>query len=85
MWYEWNTKAEFDIWHNALCNQLGYPLTGINQSTGLPDDNAQQTTNYTNPYEVEDKWIAWVDSLYSEDLIQTDLRIPEQDFDEALA
>jgi hypothetical protein len=85
MWYEWNTKAEFDFWHNALCDQLGYPLINFNQKTGLPDENAQQTTDYTIGYEVEGKWIAWVDSVYAKDLIETDLRIPKREFDETLA
>ena len=75
MWYEWNTKTEFDIWHDALCEELGYPLTGINQSTGLPDKNAQQTTDYTTVYEVEGKWIAWVDSEYADGLTATNLKL----------
>jgi hypothetical protein len=77
VWYEWSTKGEFDIWHNALCDQLGYPLTGVNQSTGLPDENAQKTTAYTNATKVDDKWIAWVDSEYADELIATNLRLPE--------
>jgi hypothetical protein len=85
MWYEWNTKAQFDIWHSALCEQLGYPLTGINQSTGLPDENAQQTTDYTNAFKVEGKWIAWVDLIYSNGLVQTELRLPIRDIHETLA
>jgi hypothetical protein len=76
MWYEWNTKAEFDIWHDALCQQLGYPITGINQATGLPDENAQKTTAYTNATQVDDKWIAWVDSDYVDGLTATNLRLP---------
>jgi hypothetical protein len=85
MWYEWNTKAEFDLWHNALCYQLDYPLININQKTGLPDEHAQQTTDYTNVYEVENKWIAWVDSIYAHGLIETDLRRPVRVIDETLA
>ena len=76
MWYEWNTLTEFNIWHNQLCEQLSYPLTGVNQSTGLPDENAQKTTAYTNATEVNDKWIAWVDSECADGLTQTDLRLP---------
>jgi len=85
MWYEWNTKAEFDLWHDALCNQLGYPLININQKTGLPDENAQQTTDYTTAHEVEGKWIAFVDSNYADDLVETELRIITRDVRETLA
>ena len=76
MWYEWNTENDFNIWHDDLCKQLGYPLIGTNQLTGLPDENAQKTTKYTNATEVEGKWIAWVDDIYSSGLTKTDLRIP---------
>jgi len=76
MWYEWDTKTKFNLWHNQICEQLGYPLTGFNQATGLPDENAQKTTDYTNVVKVENKWIAWVDEVYADGLTQTDLRIP---------
>lgn len=77
MWYEWNNKEDFDSWHNALCAELGYPLIGVNQSTGLPDENAQKTEFYTEPLEVENKWIAWVADKYASDLQATDLRPPK--------
>jgi hypothetical protein len=76
MWYEWNTKAEFDIWHNALCKQLNYPLTGFNQTTGLADENAQKTIAYTNVTKIDNKWIAWVDAEYADGLTITELRLP---------
>jgi hypothetical protein len=75
MWYEWNTENDFDTWHDELCKQLGYPLTGTNQLTSLPDEDGQKTTEYTNVTEVEGKWIAWVDDIYSGGLTKTDLRI----------
>jgi hypothetical protein len=77
MWYEWNTKEDFDIWHNALCADLGYPIIGFNQLTGLPDETAQKTEAYTQAFEVEDKWIAWVADEYASDLEATDLRRPK--------
>lgn len=76
MWYEWNTKEEFDIWHDGLCDALGYPLTPVNQATGLPDESAQKVVRYTNAIEVKDKWIAWVDDENSEGLIKTKLKRP---------
>jgi len=60
-WYEWETKADFDAWHNALNAQLGYP----NLETG--------TIQYTEAREVEDKWIALVDDEYANDLILSEL------------
>ena len=65
MYYEWNTIEDFNNWHNALCQSLGYPLTPINQATGLPDENAQKTTSYTDPIVQENRIIAFVDSEYS--------------------
>ena len=76
MWYEWNTKEEFDAWHNNLCNELGYPLTPVNQLTGLPDEDAQKVVAYTNVVKVQDKWIAYVDEEYADELTATELRLP---------
>ncbi len=76
MWYEWNTKESFDIWHNNLCDELGYPLTPVNQLTGLPDETAQKVVAYTNVFQVENKWIAFVDDEYSNGLTITELRKP---------
>ena len=77
MWYEWNTLAQFNDWHDALCEQLGYPLIGVNQATGLPDENAQKIVSYTTPYPLEGKIVAFVENLYSAGLTVTDLQFPE--------
>lgn len=82
MWYEWGSQGEFDTWHDALCEQLGYPITGLNQATGLPDENAQKTIAYTNATQVNGKWIAWVDSEYATNLVATSLRLPVKSLDE---
>lgn len=76
MWYEWNSKEEFDTWHDDLCDSLGYPLTPVNQATGLPDETAQKVVRYTDVFRVQDKWIAWVDDENSEGLTATELRRP---------
>lgn len=76
MWYEWDSQAHFNNWHNALCTELGYPLTGTNQATGLLDENAQKTTAYTNAIKVDNKCIAWVGSEYADGLTATNLRVP---------
>ncbi len=79
-WYEWNTREDFDLWHDALCESLGYPLIGVNQATGEPDPTAQMTVAYAKPIEIEGKWIAMVEAEYSENLIETNLRLPIRDF-----
>ena len=64
MWYEFATLEDFDSWHDALCIELGIP-------NGL-------TTAYTQAYEVENKWIAFVEDQYAADLTLTDLRLPRR-------
>lgn len=81
-WYEWQTQEDFDTWHNALCKQLGYPITSINQATGKPDPTATKTTFYTNSYVIEGKIIADVADEYAEGLTLTNLRLPQRDFNE---
>jgi hypothetical protein len=75
-WYEWNSQADFDTWHEALCQRLGYPLVSINQATGQPDESAAMTTSYTTSQTVEGKVIADVEDQYSEGLTATALRPP---------
>jgi len=79
-WYEWNTREDFDLWHDALCESLGYPIIGSNQATGQPDPSAQMTIAYTQAIEVEGKWIATVEAEHADGLIKTDLRLPKPDF-----
>ena len=78
-YYEWNTQADFDLWHDALCQSLGYPIIGINQATGEPDASAQMTVAYTQAIEVEGKWIASVEIEHADGLIETNLRLPKPD------
>jgi hypothetical protein len=78
-WYEWNTRADFDLWHNALCESLSYPLIGTNQATGEPDPTAQMTTAYTEAVEVQGKWIANVEAEHADGLTITELRLPNRD------
>lgn len=82
MWYEWESLENFNLWHNALCLRLNYPIIPVNQETGLPDETAQKVVAYTTPIEVENKIIAWVDENESEGLIATDLRPPVRDISE---
>jgi hypothetical protein len=73
MFYEWNTKEDFDAWHSSLCIKLGYPIIGINAETGLPDESSK-TTEYTRSSEIEGKWIAEVEEKYAEGLTPTMLK-----------
>lgn len=81
MWYEWNTKEEFDLWHNNLCDSLGYPITPVNQATGLPDETAQKVVAYTTVAQVENKWIAFVEDQYADNLQITQLRLQQTSYE----
>ena len=60
MWALFNSVEEFDIWHNELKAQLNFPL-----ADGI-------TTEYTMLIPQSDgRLIAWVDSEYAENLIET--------------
>jgi hypothetical protein len=75
MWYEWNNKVDFDLWHDVICDQLGLPIVGTNQATGELDADAQQTVTYTKAFNVSGKWIAMVEDEYADGLTATDLRL----------
>ena len=83
MWYEFNSLDEFNTWHNALCDALGYPLQSVNQATGEVDPDATMTTAYCEPSLIEGKYIAFIEEEYSKGLTPTDLRIVKPVFDEA--
>jgi len=74
MWFEWQTIEDFDSWHLAICDQLGYPETARNQATGKLDKKAQKVVAYTSSVEVDGKVIAWVEPEHASGLTQTDLR-----------
>ena len=75
-WYEWDTIQDFNIWHDALCLELGYPIVSVNQLTGEPNYEAAQTTKYTSPIEVSNKIIATVEDDYADGLTASLLRPP---------
>lgn len=47
MWFRWSSQSAFDGWHQTVIAGLGLPRVGINQRTGKPEPNKQQTTAYT--------------------------------------
>ena len=59
-WFQWNTKEDFNAWHDALCSELGYPLT---------EESGAITTGHTSCFLYEGVFIAWVDQQYASDLI----------------
>jgi hypothetical protein len=77
MWYEWESIEDFDAWHLALCDELGYPLVPKNQESGKADKTAQKVLDYTSPIEVSGKIIATVEEEYASELTATDLRPPQ--------
>ena len=77
-WFQWDSLDEFNTWHENLMLSLGYPLTPVNQATGIPDETAQKTFTYTIAADVEGKWIAFVETEHAEGLTATDLRIPKR-------
>jgi hypothetical protein len=75
-WYEWETIESFNVWHDAICVELGYPLDSYNQATGELDPHAAKTTAYTSTREIEGKFIAQVEEEHSAGLTLTNLRPP---------
>jgi len=80
MYYEWTDIESFNKWHNALCEELGYPLTSVNQATGLPDETAQMTVRFVNPIIVENKVVAFL-TEHNEGLIPSDYQPPIWNFE----
>ena len=62
-WYTWTTQQDFNDWHQTVTTGLHLPRVGINQSTGRPEPDKQQTTAYTSVTEVAaNDWRAPVDA-----------------------
>jgi hypothetical protein len=57
MWYWWSELNLFDVWHSAVCAELGIPHPNRNFATGEIDLDAQWTTAYTEP--IEQDGIVW--------------------------
>lgn len=58
--YEWDSEADFILWHDAIMAEKG-----------IPDE---VTTAYTIPMTIEGKIIATVDDEDAEGLVETELR-----------
>lgn len=66
--YFWASLNDFNNWHEKVKNYLGLPKAGINAATGVVDDNAQMTTDYTNIVQFDDKWIAAIEESIAEQI-----------------
>jgi hypothetical protein len=75
-WYEWENWDSFNSWHDALCQDLGYPWIAEIQATGKENPEAQKVLRYTDGREVDGKIIAIVEPDHAEGLIETQLRPP---------
>jgi len=73
-WYEWETLANFDEWHDAKKLELGLPRLSIDKH-GNPCEPVIE--NYTQAIQTEGKAIAMVKDNHANDLILTDLRPPK--------
>ena len=73
IWCEWESLELFNEWHETIKKELNYPITPINQGTGELDTSFQ-SSEYTEVFEVEDKFIAMVESQFIENLQTTELR-----------
>jgi hypothetical protein len=63
MYFQWDTKEDFDSWHNALCLQLGYPEIVNGKII---------TDSYTRAFAYQGVWIAYVDENYADGLVSID-------------
>jgi hypothetical protein len=70
-WYEWETLADFNAWHDAKKLELGLPKLSINASGQSIEPMIEE---YTNPVEVDGKTIAMVEENHANDLLLTELR-----------
>lgn len=52
-WYSWKSLSDFNLWHSQVCVGLGIPHPNRNNATGEIDPDAQWTTDYTVPVEIE--------------------------------
>jgi len=48
MWFKWTSRTAFDSWHETVIAGLHLPRVGVNQRTGNPEPDKQQTTAYTS-------------------------------------
>jgi hypothetical protein len=59
IWYSWTTLETFNAWHETVIEGLGFPRVGVNQQTGQPEPEKQQTVVYTAVFAVDpDDWRA---------------------------
>lgn len=70
-WYEWDTLADFNAWHEIIKDQLGLPRLSMNKYGEACEPIIE---NYTDSIHINGKVIAMVEVEYSSELTQTQLR-----------
>jgi len=73
-WYEWSSVEDFDLWHEAIKNELGIPRLSVDRRGNSCDP---VITHYTQAIETEGKAIAMVENELAEGLMLTELRPPK--------
>lgn len=66
-WYKFASKETFDIWHESVKNELGYPLPSYDLDGNILGE--PYTTEYTSVVKVsENDWRTISDPIYAEGL-----------------
>lgn len=63
MYYQWASREDFDLWHDALCEQLDYPQM---------ENGVIITESYTSPFIYNGVFIAFVEEKYADGLNSID-------------
>lgn len=67
-WYTFNSENDFNIWHQNIKNQLGYPLPSVDIEGNIIGEPF--TTEYTNLIKFSDNdWRASIEEAHAEELI----------------
>lgn len=77
MFYFFQSMDDFDIWHNNLCKELGFPKPSILQATNEINPLAPISEVYTTAIAHNDGFIAFVEDKYAEGLTLFDGDLPK--------
>jgi hypothetical protein len=77
-WYEWETLADFETWHESVKTELGLPKLSVDRNG---NECQPMVENYTRAIETEGKAIAMVEDKLAIHLTITNLRPPKVEND----
>jgi hypothetical protein len=70
-WYKFQSQEDFDVWHEALKKQLGYPLPSYDINGNLVGE--PYTTDYTSVVKIaENDFRTIIDQEYAQGLTPCD-------------